>query len=207
MRQLLFRIGITILAFAIGLTAFFIWDGIGLLPHKIQTSIIGSSYSDNLSLRLSANSSILRAGEAPVVQLSITNNGNETVTLVHPGDGSESGWRTPITEWSIISAEDTSQHPSVPDLSVRVRDCGNMNALEWDEVFRLTPGETKEIEYWSPPLMEPGVYRVAFLYANRPSVRWEGMSFGFHNPLAMWRVRHSTECTLVSHEIVFTVNE
>ena len=207
MKRLLFRLIVALLAFSVGVSAFFVWDGIRLLPSRTQARLIGSPHSTELSLLLSAQNSVLRVGEDPNIQIHITNNGSETVTLVHPGDGSESGWRTPVVQWSILEAGDPAGHPTGPGSDHKVDRCGNINALGWGEVFRLGPGESKELKEWLPPFRKPGSYRVTFLYANRPSIEWKGMVLGMHNPAAMWRVRHSTESTLASNEVTFTVSE
>jgi len=89
----------------------------------------------------------------------------------------------------------------------KVRMCGNINALKWDEVFRLAPGETKELAEYMPAFRKPGNYRVRVLYANRPWMKWLGIELGTHDPIAMWRVKHSTETTVISNEVFFTVNE
>ena len=207
MKRLLFRLIPALLAFSVGITAFLVWDGIRLLPGKMQARLNGTPRSNELSLLLSAKNSVLRLGEDPSIQIHITNNGNETVTLVHPGDGSESGWRTPVVQWSILEAGDPAEHPAQPDSDLKVDRCGNVNALGWDEVFRIAPGESKELKEWLPPFRKPGSYRVKFLYANRPSIEWKGIVMGMHNPAAMLRVRHSTEATLASNEVTFTVME
>ena len=207
MKRLFFRLGITLLAFSAGIAAFLIWDGIRLLPGKIQSRLNGAPHTNELSLLLSAETTALRVGQEPTIRIHVTNNSDETVTLVHPGDGSESGWRTPVVQWSILEAGDSAQHPAGPDFKLKVRGCGNVNALESDEVFRLGPGETKELKEWLPPFVKPGSYRVKFLYANRPSMEWKGLALGVHHPGAMWRIRHSTECTLTSNELPFTISE
>jgi hypothetical protein len=43
--------------------------------------------------------------------------------------------------------------------------------------------------------------------ANRPSKPFGGVELGTHNPIAMLRVRNSTECTLTSNEVLFSVTE
>ena len=180
----------------------------GLLSYELLGH---AARSTNVAVQFSAQDTSLRAGEETQIRLVIKNEGDRAVRLVEPGDGSESGWRTPVVAWSVIKDSDAAQHPNEPSTEVKVRDCGNVNSLKWGEVFRLAPGKSKEIldTNWLPPFSEPGVYRVVFLYANRPSMRWEkgGGTFGFNNPLEMWRVRHSTEATAVSNEIVFTVSD
>ncbi|MBV9925399.1 MAG: hypothetical protein JOZ96_10320 [Acidobacteria bacterium] len=172
-----------------------------------------AGHTDGLTLKLDARKTSLRVGEETDVRLVLKNEGRRSVRLVEPGDGSESGWRTPVVAWSIIKDDPAAPHPPEPFRGVRARECGNVGGLRWGEVFSLAPGETKELWQWGaflPRFEEPGVYRVVFLYANRPSMSWvseQGRPLVFNNPFEMWRVRHSTEATAVSNELVFTVRD
>ena len=196
MRRFILRLCIALLTFSLGCGVFF-----------VQKQIKGTPYSDQLSLRFIPEKTVVKIDEYPVVKLYITNNGNETVTLVRPGDGSESAWRTPIVQWSILDAGDATSHPAAPDLTPKFRGCGNINALKWNEVFTVAPGETIEIERGLPTFRKAGNYRVTMFYTNRPSMQWLGVELGTHHPIAMWRVRNSTECSLTSNEVLFTVTE
>jgi hypothetical protein len=195
-KRLVFRLSIALLTFILGLAAF-----VGLDYLK------GSPFSNELTLQLVAERQIVKIDEYPDFKVYITNHGKDTVTLVEPGDGSESAWRTPIVQWSILEAPDWRQHPGVPDMEPKVRSCGNVNALDWEEVFRLAPGETKELTGHMPAFRKPGTYSVTVLYANRPLMNWLGVELGTHHPIAMWRVRHSTETTITSNEVFVTVHE
>lgn len=196
-RRLVFGFCIALLTFSLGLGTFLGLKAIKGVPH-----------SNDLSLRLVLDNTVLRAGEGATIKLHVTNEGSETVTLVLPGDGSGSGWRTPIVRSSIIEAGDLRPHPASPEFPRTLR-CGNINSLRWNEVFRLGPGETKVMDGWLdlPHFIKPGSYRVKFFYENRPRIQWLGMEMGIHNPIAMWRVRNSTECSLSSNEVLFTVTE
>jgi hypothetical protein len=46
----------------------------------------------------------------------IINHGNSFVKLVQPGDGSQDGWRTPITKWSV---KPTSENENNTFLSLK----------------------------------------------------------------------------------------
>ncbi len=192
-KRLSFRFCLGVLTFVLGLGAFIGWE-------KLK----GSPHSDELTLRFVSGTEALRADEYPTVKLYITNNGKETVTLVHPGDGSEVGWRTPVVQWSIQGPGDETPHFPFDHELIR---CGNINTLKWDDVFRLAPGETKEMKTWLPRFKAPGQYRVQIFYANRPWMKWSGIELGTPNPIAMWRVKNSTECSLSSNELFFTVTE
>ena len=191
MKRFIFSLCITLLTFLVGLGIFF-----GLQQIK------GSPHSDQLSLKLVLETPVIKVAEPAKIKFIITNNGNETVTLVHPGDGSSAGMRTPILRWWVIENGKLTEHP----MEVELIRCERIQALQWDEVFRLPPGETKEItERWLPPFGRPGTFKLRFFYENRPSLRWDGIEMGMHNPIAMWRVRNSTECKLTSNEVEFTV--
>jgi hypothetical protein len=195
MRRFIFRFCITLLTFLIGVQTFFGWE-----------DVKGTSYSDQLSLSVVSEAPVLKVGEDPLVKVYITNYGNETVTLVHPGDGSDYGWRTPTVGWSVREAGDSTPATS-PDVQKGSR-CGNMNSLKRDEVFSLGPGETKVLDSWLflPLFRKPGTYKVKFFYANRPLLQWRGIEPS-HDRIAMWRVRNSTETNLSSNELLFTVTE
>ena len=195
-KPLIFRFCIGLLTFILGLGAFIGWE-----------QIKGSPHSDELTLRFVADTQVVTVDESPTVKLYITNNGKDTVTLVHPGDGSEVGWRTPAVQWSILEAGDRTEHYAGRGSEHRLSRCGNIESLRWDDVFRLAPGETQEMKVWLPRFEAPGQYRVQFFYVNRPWMEWSGVELGMHNPIAMWRVKHSTACSLNSNEILFTVNE
>lgn len=196
-RRIIFGLCITLLTFLIGLGTFLGWEDIKGIPS-----------SNDLGLHFLTSTPILKVGENPAISLYITNYGTETVTLVMPGDGSESGWRTPVVWSSTLEAGDLRPHSNTPDFT-RISRCGNMNSLKWDEVFRLAPRESKEIGewVWLPPFRKPGSYRVKIYYVNQPSLIWRRWELGPHNPIAMWRVKNSTETNLSSNEVLFTVTE
>lgn len=166
----------------------------------------GEEKSPALVMQFSSPKTFLQVKEQPQVSVSITNKGEKPVTLVLPGDGSESGWRTPIVNWSVIEASSKAKHPTkaVPQ---RVLRCGNINPLKADEVFVLAPGESKELKNWIylEPFAKAGKYNVVFLYANRPTLKWSGLPLGEHDAKAMERVKNSTECSLVSNEVSLTI--
>ncbi|HEX6650894.1 MAG TPA: hypothetical protein VF075_15190 [Pyrinomonadaceae bacterium] len=60
---------------------------------------------------------------------------------------------------------------------------------------------------WLPSFRKPGTYKVSLSYENQPSREWGGIELGTHHPIAMWRVKHSTECSLTSNEVLVTVTE
>jgi hypothetical protein len=133
------------------------------------------------------------------IKADITNLSDEVVTLVVPGDGSEVGWRTPIITWTVVDA--TTDRLEWP---LRIR-CGNQNALGSDEVIRLAPGETRELDHLWLPTAKPGKYKVALTYENRPGAKWRGWVMGLHNPIAMLRLRNSTRVVTTSNVLTLEV--
>lgn len=167
------------------------------------------SYAGDLKLQISCESETLKKGTWPKVTITITNTGNTAVTLVQPGDGSRCKWRTPVIGWSVISADDPkATHPQEPFLFTGAR-CGNINALNPGEVFKLQPGERKDLGEWAdvPLFPDPGTYRVVFYYFNQPDLQWHGLPLGEHDEKAMRMVKASTKCELISNELTFTVEE
>ncbi len=194
------RVGIALLTFLLGTAAFFV-------VQEIRGFLIVPTHASEVSMWVVQKAATVRTYEPAPVEVYITNDSNETVTLVHPGDGSEAGWRTPVVQWSIVKAGEQASHLTVPNFEPQMRRCGNVNALDWEEVFTLEPGQTKKLEGSGPWFAKAGEYSLKFFYANRPSTKWLGYEMGMHNPFAMWRVKHSTEVTLSSNVINFAVIE
>ena len=170
-------------------------------PDKIPPSL-------GLTMDLKVKNIELRVGESLACEVKITNRGKKTVTLVAPGDGSQHGWRTPITGGSVLSLESTKKHATRPTPSKAPR-CGNMNGLKKDEVFTLKPGQSKKLQAWTTlgPFEAAGKYRVILLYENQPSLKWPRDDLGLagpHDKEALQKVKTSSKCLVVSNEIIIT---
>lgn len=142
-----------------------------------------------------------------VATVEIANDGDGPVTLVLPGDGSTWGWRTPKIGWSILSADSEDPHPDWPSKPDGLR-CGNINALDADEVFTLDPGAFMPLGEWlgfPNHALAPGRYRVVFYYANVPDLEWQGLPLGKHDAKAMETISGSTPLTLRSNEAVIEI--
>jgi hypothetical protein len=160
-----------------------------------------------LDLRISAKEASVVLGQQPQITATITNKGSAPVTLVLPGDGSESGWRTPLVGFSSVKVDkDNPKHPAAVPL-YRGGRCGNINALKTNEVFTLAQGKSQDLTDWigSPQLPGPGTYSVVLYYANEPGLKWQGVPLGRHDPDAMKRVGQSHKCLLISNELRLTV--
>jgi hypothetical protein len=143
-------------------------------------------------------------GEWPEVSITIKNDGKQTVTIVKPGDGSESGWRTPTIGWSFVSADSMKPHPKKAPTFSGGR-CKLMNPLQAEEIVEVKPGESLEINEWINhyTTLKAGKYRAVIYYDNDPALKWQGTSS--HDSDAMKLVKASTKISLVSNEIKFEV--
>jgi hypothetical protein len=114
--------------------------------------------------------------EDPWVEVTGTlkNEGSKAVVLVEPGDGSESGWRTPVLSWRARRIEPgrVTEVPVEPGAR-----CGLMNGPDPEkEVFKLAPGASRRLSGWAlvaPPLA-PGLYEVELTYTNDPRIGFRG---------------------------------
>jgi hypothetical protein len=160
-----------------------------------------------LVLHIAAKETTLTQGQDAKITATISNKGQKPVTLVLPGDGSESGWRTPLIGWSAIKGEMAANHPKTLPLFRGKRFCGNINCLKKEEVFVLAPGQSKKFAEWIGhlELTGPGTFRVVFCYANEPGLEWDGVPLGRHDPDAMRQVQKSHRCFLVSNELRLVV--
>lgn len=159
--------------------------------------------SNDLRLTLRFSATTLHVGEEVNFTATITNTGNQNVRLVLPGDGSGQGLRTPDVSMFVARNDDAARPPSYPE---RFLGCGTIRALTTEEIFTLAPGGSKSLgEDLSRQFNEPGVYRVALLYANSPSLGWQGRRV--ISPMATFGVKSSTECNLISNEVLITVEE
>jgi hypothetical protein len=153
----------------------------------------GDSDSCALSLRVEPPRVVVPAGGVPRLSAYLTNTGTVPLTLVMPGDGSVSGWRTPTIEWIL---EGNGQVPGLPR-------CGNINPLQRGEVFTLAPGETRTLGPWIhlPGLRAPGTTRAVMHYSNVPNIEWRGIPLGSHDRREMDRVHRSDRCHVASSPI------
>ena len=132
----------------------------------------------HVELTLSAERESIASDDIPRIEFTLRNVGDDTISLVRPGDGSDVGWRTPILEWSVVKLEDPTAQPR-PILR-----CGNMNALGPGEVFELAPGDAKSFTSFVNTIpfdSAPGIYEVTLTYTNDPKMKWGGVPHGFHN--------------------------
>jgi hypothetical protein len=150
--------------------------------------------ASNVVLTLAPATQTIKAGQAPRLTVTLVNRDKQSITLVEPGDGSESGWRTPLIEWS----------PRPPG---KVARCGNINRLRASEVFTLKPGVSRVLSEWigRPPLPGVGRHKVSLRYVNEPRRKWLGLPLGEHDPKAMKAVQASTAISLVSNTVEIIV--
>lgn len=144
---------------------------------------------------------------AAAVRVSVTNKGNQPVTLVHPGDGSWEGQRTPVVEFSWVPKDERNlENPKAPPMDYAKNVCGNMLPIKLSELFSLAPNETLVLAEFMPVRKlpaQPGSYSVVFYYLNLPSLGRSLTEFGTG---AFEAVRGSFPCLLRSNEVVFNID-
>jgi hypothetical protein len=178
----------------------FVTVAVAVVAHQFRWTEQHSKWPEqsdpvnHVSVELQPARQVIKVGTLPDVKVTLVNNGNKEVTLVKPGDGSEIGWRTPIIEWSAVDRHS-------------IRMCGNINPLQPGEVFKLLPGERKDLSEWLgfPYVSAPGRYTVALKYTNDPKHVWGGVPLRSHDLDAMRAVRQSTPVTAVSNTIEIIV--
>jgi hypothetical protein len=138
----------------------------------------------------------LQAGhliDPKALRMTIRNVGKQTIVLPLPGDGSESGLRTPIVSWSVEGLDDGA----IPQ-KWGVRDDNLINPLRPEEVIELAQNQEREFSSWIPPIFVkgPGRYRVKFHFINDPQPSWKGIPMRAHDAATMQRVKkeYSLRC-------------
>lgn len=127
----------------------------------------------------------------------LKNEGSKPVTLVEPGDGSESGWRTPVLQWRARRIGN-GQKEVILDPGPR---CGLMNGPDPKrEVFVLAPGASRRVRMALviPRLEPPGPYEVRLLYINDPRIGFRGETL---TDPAMSPYARSMACTAASNTL------
>jgi hypothetical protein len=128
----------------------------------------------------------------------LKNEGSKAVVLVEPGDGSESGWRTPVLKWQARRIE----QGRVTDVTLEPEArCGLMNGPDpKNEIFVLAPGQSHRLQwpFVMPRLKPPGLYEVAVTYTNDPRLGFRGTS---PDDPAMTPYGNSTACTVTSQTL------
>jgi hypothetical protein len=128
----------------------------------------------------------------------VENESSTDIVLVEPGDGSESGWRTPVIEWRAHRIEQGRATKAVLEGLGR---CGLMNGPDPErEVFVLAPGGSRRFQwpFVMPYLKRPGTYEIALTYTNDPRMPFRGMS---PDDPTVKPYRNSTACTVTSNTL------
>ena len=134
--------------------------------------------------------------------MTIRNTGQQTIVLTLPGDGSESGLRTPLVSWSVRDADGRAV---TQNWGARYDNL--INPLRPEDVFELAPHQARELSSWIPPIFVtgPGRYKVTFHFTNDPQLSWKGITMRAHDPVTMQRVKKSTPCDVMSAPIEIDV--
>jgi hypothetical protein len=151
-----------------------------------------------IAVELKTTTPVVKKDQHPRFTVEIVNRSRREIVLISPGDGSESGWRTPIVSWAVEGVK--------PRGFAR---CGNVNPLRPDEVFTLKPGQRTSLGGWvgRPQLPGPGTYSVRFRYENKPGLKWVGLPLGKHDEGTMARVRASTPAAAESNSVRIEVKD
>ncbi|MCC6727413.1 MAG: hypothetical protein IT258_23115 [Saprospiraceae bacterium] len=176
----------------------------------------------DVRLEIRTKETILKKGTPPNIEVYLMNKGDKLVNLVQPGDGSESGWRTPMVKWSTRIVElksvpqeryaDSQTHlVSFPLWFGAGARCGNVEGLKRDQIISILPRQEVNLKVfwnWRAPELRgmEGKYGVKFFYENKPDIVWKGA--GYNDPDALEIVRTKTAAVqLESNELIFEVVE
>ena len=146
-------------------------------------------------LRIEPSRVVAKAGDRVDVRLIVRNTGKQPIALVHPGDGSDTGRRTPLLRWwsSVVSEDREGRRREVVGVGFGM--CAHVNSLKRGEVFDLSPGEERQLNPdWSmaPGLVKAGHHKLTVLYRNVPQA-WTAPR---HDPAELEKLLASTPCTL-----------
>lgn len=143
------------------------------------------------------------------LKATLENTGPGAGWVAQAGDGSDYGWRLPVTGWSVVpdSAEIThpSSWPGPPRAAGR---CGNMAGYQDDDFVLLQAGEQLELKAWMglPKVPGPGRYRVVMYYEIDPSKKPRNDRLAGHYGEAISKRIQSLETlALRSNEVVLVV--
>ena len=168
-----------------------LWDAGTVAAHAATCSVAISLVATDRKVVAQGG----RLVDSNLLRVTIRNVGRQAITLVQPGDGSDSGLRTPTVTWSVRDAGGNAilQHPGA-------REDNLINPLEPREVFRLEPSMGHELAPWIPPIVVggPGKYVVTLHYVNDPNLTWSGTPIRAHDAATMALVAGSTFCDAVS---------
>lgn len=172
----------------------------------LASNLVPPVTAQDLSVTIEAPAYPIHVHAYTEFSVRITNTGKRAAILTMPGDGSESGWRTPLVGWSILPAQDAeARHPELPPRNTEGR-CGHVNSIGRDEVFVLNPGECRALaDVAGPWFPQEGRYRVVFYYQNLPALKPGGAPFAPHDPTALALMQRSTPCLLRSNELQVSV--
>ena len=131
----------------------------------------------------------------------LINNGNNSIKLVLPGDGSDDGWRTPYIKWSVV--EDKDKQIKIHEFKFQgAMRCGNVNSLKSDDIIELLPNQSVTLDEWIGYPQIPhksGTYAIKLYYENDPKAKWQGL--GFHKSFLLRKAKRTDKVKVMSNEI------
>lgn len=136
------------------------------------------------------------------IEFFLTNNTEESITVMRPGDGSEMGWRPPKINVTVYRSGHKKWESF--DRMRNVGRCGVMNPLTDYDFVTIKPGESMNITgwVWLPIAKELGTYLIEVEFENDPTMRTR---VGAPTPELMERMRKSFKCKIKSNMVKIEV--
>ena len=174
------------------------------------------SRGGEMVLRVSPDTIRIRAGDImhgvippSALKATLENTGPGAGWVVQAGDGSDYGWRFPVTGWSVVPDSAEIVHPSSwpgpPQGSAR---CGNMAGYQEDDFVLLKGGVHLKLEGWIvlPKVPGSGRYRALMYYEIDPNKgpRFDRLT-GHYGETISKKIRSLEMLALRSNEVVLVV--
>jgi hypothetical protein len=159
----------------------------------------GALVAGDLTLEITAPAKVVQHGEPVEIAAVLRNGSSRPVRLVMPGDGSESGLRTPVVKWQCNVQRAVVRGERADPL---------INSVGPEDVFELLPGEQRELasSLLLLTLTPPGTYRCRLQYRNDPEMQWRGIiTPAKDSERSFALIRNTAKVKLVSNEIVLEV--
>jgi hypothetical protein len=116
-----------------------------------------ATHDPNLRIELKTDMPVIKDGERPRFSAELINDGAQVVSIVLPGDGSESAWRTPVVRWD--------PPPPIPGSR-----CGNFSRAKPSDIVVLESGKRVTLEWIGHPSLRAGKNRVSLELQNLPEL-------------------------------------
>ncbi|MCP4438273.1 MAG: hypothetical protein GY810_04950 [Aureispira sp.] len=173
---------------------------------------------DSLELKIATATTTFSKSESGnyLINAQLLNNSTDSLLVVLPGEGSVSGWRTPIMGWSIINLDSNEVHsdnfPSIPELTLL---CANVNQVTEKDLTKIAPASSASLSWIDfhrvfdvKTLNKVGTYSIKLYYKNTPDLDWEKIGYLSYTEEAAIRIKNETqEFMISSNEIIIKIIE